>query len=226
MEFDLSFIPSKPTVEDALAKLYRGVRETNSFLGLDIQDKDLQDTYTRLVKEEVSEIFEATEKQDFGMFIDGVVDSLVVASYLMSRACPEPEDFIDISLYEPMLFCLEALSAKDIKEPEDEADDLYYLENIFAQLPIDHMKAAETVLASNWSKFPLLSDTINPEKELADIEAKGRYSDLTYEVRKDSNGNDRYIFWAGSEYGVKYPTQKYVKPSSFIEPDFKSCILN
>lgn len=222
MEYDLSFIPEKVTVEECLEKLYKGVRETNEFLGIDVEDPDTIKMYKKLTQEEVSEIFEAIEKKDLTLFVDGVVDSLVIVSYLC-YLCDrvEPEHSVDLDT--------KSLGIDTyLQELKDGLGCKWLvidrLENIFSSLPINHDKAASEVLNSNWSKFPEVGYAY-PELEVKEIESQGRYSEVTYEVRKDAQGNDRYIFWAGSEYGVEYPTKKYIKPSAFSEPDFKSCIV-
>ena len=127
---------------------------------------------------------------------------------------------------------------------------LEVMESVFYQLDINHMKAVNEVLKSNWSKFPTKSELKDAYKEywdeweneiasstvigfqIEEIEDQGRYVDVYHEVRYDESvGKDRIIFWAKGEKqkdgSIKeFKSPKYVKPRTFKEPDFASCWLN
>ena len=64
-------------------------------------------------------------------------------------------------------------------------------------------------MISNWSKFPLLK-SVDPEQEIENIENAGRYHNISYSVKVDSKGQERYIF--------KDENGKVVKPSTFQDP--------
>lgn len=250
-EFLNSLVKKEDEVKKALTKLYQGVRATNKFLGLE-NSPELQDTYYKLRIEEVGELFTAIENEDKVEFLDAVVDGLVVVGYEYFLKYMKPEKIsgwkienkqdIDEVVYE---------ISTSYKCELGYDDSLSYLEIIFSYLDIDHMKAVNEVLESNWSKFPTVTDfcSSNWYKNLKAgrddevillidyqtylIEKQGRYVDVYHELRyDDSVGEDRIIFWAKGEKqkddSIKeFKAPKYVKPTAtFKEPDFASCWLN
>ena len=131
----------------------------------------------------------------------------------------------------------------DIYEDYDISDVLPLLENIFYTMDIDHEKAVDEVLKSNFSKFPKVEDFIDAwedeegtciahlyeaiSREISSIKEKGRYEDITTTLVKDSQGIERIIFWAGIDNekdDPKLASPKYIKPCTFVEPDFGSCL--
>lgn len=249
-EFLNSLVKKEDEVKKALTKLYQGVRATNKFLGLE-NSSELQDTYYKLRIEECSELFTAIENEDKVEFLDAVVDGLVVVGYEYFLKYTKPERLAGWKIN----------NSQDIDEVVTEIstsykaelgydDTLAYLEIIFSQLDINHMKAVNEVLESNWSKFPTvtqLGDTylgallatdkgkrfeVSVRMQKQDILDKGRYVDVSHELRYDESvGEDRVIFWAKGEVqpdgSIKeFKSPKYVKPCTFKEPDFSSCWLN
>lgn len=247
-EFLNSLVKKEDEVKKALTKLYQGVRSTNKFLGLE-NSPELQDTYYKLRCEEVGELFTAIENEDKVEFLDAVIDGLVVVGYEFSlKNDPYPENNIEFS---------EECISKTIdqlkyyyEEEDEEGPTLGWLEELFNQLDIDHTKAANEVLESNWSKFPTKSELKDAYKEywdewendiatstvigfqIEEIEDQGRYIDVYHELRYDESvGEERIIFWAkgekNSDGSIKeFKAPKYVKPCTFKEPDFASCWLN
>lgn len=252
-EFLNILVKKEVEVKKALTKLYQGVRATNKFLGLE-NSPELQDTYYKLRIEEVGELFTAIENEDKVEFLDAVADGLVVVGYEFflkgeQKLEPNPENNIE--------FTGESISevVDELKYYYDdnnaERPTLRWLEELFNQLDIDHMKAVNEVLESNWSKFPTVTEFCNSawyqnlktgqadevriliEYQTYLIEEQGRYIDVYHELRYDESvGEDRIIFWARGERQKdgtikEFKAPKYVKPTAtFKEPDFASCWLN
>lgn len=246
-EFLESLVKKEDVVKQALTKLYQGVRATNKFLGLK-NSPELQSTYYKLRVEEVGELFTAIENEDKVEFLDAVVDGLVVVGYEYFLNYKEPP--------------VEYYSLKTELELEEMVNDLAsyykyeipydatltYLELIFNEINVDHIKAVDEVLSSNWSKFPTKQELKEAYEEywdewendiasstvigfqIEEIKQQGRYVNVFHEIRYDESiQEDRIIFWAKGEKqkdgSIKeFPAPKYVKPTAtFKEPDFASC---
>lgn len=250
-EFLNSLVKKEDEVKKALTKLYQGVRATNKFLGLE-NSPELQDTYYNLRIEECSELFTAIENEDKVEFLDAVVDGLVVVGYEFFLSGYKSED----SIFEENLSISETISELHKNYEENSQSKLEIslsdLEIIFKQLNINHMKAVNEVLESNWSKFPTVTqfgesswwsnEVLKPNEkvklsemldyQVVHIENQGRYVDVYHELRYDESvGEDRVIFWANKEKqsdgSIKeFKAPKYVKPTAtFREPDFAKCWL-
>lgn len=248
-EFLNSLIKKEDVVKQALTKLYQGVRATNEFLGLK-NSQELQSTYYKLRIEEVSELFTAIDNVDKVEFLDAVVDGLVVVGY---------EYFLNYDLYPELtpvshkVYRTKYILNKIFKYYETEIMcglTLGWLEELFNQLDIDHMKSVDEVLESNMSKFPTVTELWSSSDltggfsfgeytkgdlfnfECNKIENQGRYIDVYHEIRYDESiQDDRVIFWAKGEKqpdgSIKeFKAPKYVKPCTFKEPDFASCWNN
>ena len=247
-EFLNSLVKKEDEVKKALTNLYQGVRATNKFLGLE-NSPELQSTYFMLRQEEVGELFTAIENEDKVEFLDAVVDGLVVVGYeyFLRYTKPDLDDFeVGKGFVSSVIEQLECNYTK----VQNYDDTLGYLEMLFNQLDINHMKAVNEVLGSNWSKFPIKSELKDAYKEywdewendiatstvigfqIEEIENQGRYVDVYHELRYDESvGEDRIIFWARGEKQKdgtikEFKSPKYVKPRTFKEPDFASCWLN
>ena len=247
-EFLNSLVKKEDEVKKALTKLYQGVRATNKFLGLE-NSPELQSTYFMLRQEEVGELFTAIENEDKVEFLDAVVDGLVVVGYeyFLRYTKPDLDDFeVEKGFVSSVIEQLECNYTK----VQNYDDTLEYLEMLFNQLDINHMKAVNEVLGSNWSKFPIKSELKDAYKEywdewendiatstvvgfqIEEIENQGRYVDVYHELRYDESvAEDRIIFWARGEKQKdgtikEFKSPKYIKPCTFKEPDFASCWLN
>ena len=247
-EFLNSLVKKEEEVKKALTKLYQAVRTTNKFLGLE-NSPELQSTYFMLRQEEVGELFTAIENEDKVEFLDAVVDGLVVVGYeyFLRYTKPDLDDFeVGKGFVSSVIEQLECNYTK----VQNYDDTLGYLEMLFNQLDINHMKAVNEVLGSNWSKFPIKSELKDAYKEywdewendiatstvigfqIEEIENQGRYVDVYHELRYDESvGEDRIIFWARGEKQKdgtikEFKSPKYIKPRTFKEPDFASCWLN
>ena len=244
-EFLNNLVKKEDEVKKALTKLYQGVRATNIFLGLE-NSPELQDTYYKLRTEEVGELFTAIENEDKVEFLDAVVDGLVVVGYeyFLRYTKPDLDDFeVGKGFVSSVIEQLECNYTK----VQNYDDTLGYLEMLFNQLDINHMKAVNEVLGSNWSKFPIKSELKDAYKEywdewendiatstvigfqIEEIENQGRYVDVYHELRYDESvGEDRIIFWARGEKQKdgtikEFKAPKYVKPCTYISPNFKEC---
>ena len=78
----------------------------------------------------------------------------------------------------------------------------------------DIMSAFEEVSRSNNSKYPLVTDVENPEKEIEFITGQGRYGGVVF---KEVNG--RYVFLAKEDVkkGIVFDKMKIVKCSLFSD---------
>lgn len=222
-----------------LDHFYKEVISFNRMIGLDIQEmtedqvEQMINSYFKLRIEESSEIFESIEKEDRVEFLDGVVDTLVVAGFeyylrtfeVFSQACYG---------YSIAPFIKYLKLSYDINSEAACQDTLEYAQNIFRQMDVDHRGALQEVLTSNFSKIPTMSELraklraresvyqhINDEQVLElqahIIELEGRYSGITWKECVSDSGEVRYSFWCTHEYGK--PKVKYVKPLTFVEPD-------
>lgn len=222
-----------------LNHFYKQVISFNKMIGLDVHEMteeqvdQMVNSYFKLRIEESKEIFEAIEKEDRVEFLDGVVDTLVVAGFeyylrtfeVFSQAC------YGYSIA-PFIKYLDV--AYDINSETACQDTLEYAQNIFRQMDVDHRGALQEVLNSNFSKIPTmlelkaklreresfyygLSDEDALKLQAHIIELEGRYSGITWKECTSDDGEVRYSFWCTHEYGK--PKVKYVKPLTFMEPD-------
>jgi len=229
------------TVTEALKRLYKGVLEINGMIGLDTTSEALKGLYKALRQEEVGEVFKAIDDKDAVEFLDGIIDGLVIGSYEYNLNYPSG-NVNWISLKEVDLKS-ELKLLESIYTNSEISDVLPLLENIFYTMDIDHNKAVDEVLKSNFSKFPTVEafiDAWDDEEgtciahfyeaiscEISSIKEKGRYDDITTTIVKDSEGLERIIFWAGIDNekdDPKLASPKYIKPCTFVEPDFGSCL--
>lgn len=229
--------------QEALRYLVKTVFETNEMIGMDYHDRDKWlPIYYKLRVEEGSELITAIDNEDVVEVVDAILDTLVVGCY---ENLVEYGDAFDKYLKEITLLTeLPSTLSEDL----DEFIHCLHLNGLgfsvfasacllFAQLNIDHMKAVKEVTESNLSKFPTLdqllgdfvgetgkdlgSFVLNQQCEM--IESGKRYSGVTAETVANTSGETRYVFWASHEYGK--PKVKYVKPCTFKEPDFASCLI-
>lgn len=251
-EFLNSLVKKEDEVKKALTELYQVVRATNKFIGLE-NSPELQSTYFMLRQEEVGELFTAIENEDKVEFLDAVVDGLVVVGYeyFLKYRNPDLDDYEEVGKGD-MTSITEQLEYT-YNKVGNYADTLSYLEMLFNMMDIDHLKAVNEVLESNWSKFPTVTDFGESswwsnvslkcsekvklreliEYQIVEIEKQGRYVDVCHELRYDESvGEDRVIFWSRGERQKdgtikEFKAPKYVKPTAtFKEPDFASCWIN
>jgi hypothetical protein len=198
-----------------LVPFYKNVLNWNKFAGNEVTNKNLVGLYVNLVKEELSEIFHAVEVDDVVEYIDGLVDSLVVGSYLYALKKQENfneylESFETVDSLKSSIDKLESIYNSEQIENEISVV-MIFLENVAFTINgnVDIIGACDEVMYSNWSKFPMVTE-VNPEDEIKYIESQGRYSGITYKKSLDATNVERFIFY--SDKG------KIVKPSTFKEP--------
>ena len=203
----------------SLNDFYVSVLNWNSFSGNSYNDSKLVDVYNALVKEEMNEMFYEIDEGDDLNFLGELVDSLVVGSFLY--AIVNNEDFSSYDR-EPNLvedFDTTIAQLKKVFNKNKNIDNIHYilntLEDISYTSDMDVIGACEEIMKANWSKFPLVTD-VNPEEEVAYIEKDPRYKGVVYEIKKDSAGEERYIF--------KADTGKVVKPSTFQKAFLKEYV--
>jgi hypothetical protein len=194
----------------SLNDFYKDVIEWNSFSGNSYSDSKLVDVYSNLVEEEINEMFHEVDEGSDLDFLAELVDSLVVGSFL--NAIINKEDYTTYDREPELIDDLEQTLAK-LKihfNKKNHADNissiLQILEDISYSSDMDVIGACEEIMKANWSKFPFV-EAVNPQDEIKFIEKDIRYKGVTYEIKKDSKGQDRYVF--------KADTGKIVKPSTF-----------
>lgn len=204
----------------SLIPLYKDVLSWNKVAGNDIRNKNLISLYDGLVHEELNEIFDSILNNDEVEFLDGLIDSLVVGSYLYALIYDDNFDNHENSQsIVNIKSVIEKIKIIDIdKSISKEASViLHYLENVAYTISdeIDIVGAFKEVMSSNWSKFPLV-DSVNPENEVINIQKDKRYPEVSYSIVIDDHGNSRYVF--------RTPKGKVVKPSTFLNPELKCFI--
>lgn len=240
---DLSFVKGKK-VESVkiLDKMVKGVCSINKLIGIGIdavvgtsQREELLKVYGKLIKEEASELRDAIDDKDRVEFLDAVVDTMIVGCYYC--ILEEGSDYSQLRLHSEEGTLEENVRDFLCEVYENDYRKLYFLAcDIFFKLDIDHEKAIDIVLASNMSKFPEVWDIVfhlklvtgtYPEPEDAiewqcgEIEKMGRYKGVHCKPVVDENGVERLTFWATHDNGER--KLKYVKPLTFVEPNFGSC---
>ncbi|AUR84858.1 NTP pyrophosphohydrolase-like domain [Vibrio phage 1.063.O._10N.261.45.C7] len=241
---DLSFVEGKKVDSiKILDKMIKGVCSTNNLIGIGIdlvigtpKREELLKVYGKLVKEEASELRDAIDDKDRVEFLDAVVDTMIVGCYYCILEVGT--DYGELRIHSEDNTLEEDVEAFVGGVYENDYESLYYLAcDIFFKLNIDHEKAIDTVLASNLSKFPTLKE-LNTAIHIYDqsgnnftgdevnymvnyIESEGRYSGVHCKCVLDSGGVERKVFWATHDNGEE--KLKYVKPLTFVEPDFESC---
>ena len=236
--YDLSFIEIKHFDESVISRLVDGVESTNKMIGMDVNTmvagelSILIQTYEKLLEEEAKELFTAIKDKDKVEFLDAVVDTMVVGSFYMLLV---GEDKNKLSKTDPQ-------SMQVLMEAFEEAlnfgwyESLYWIStDLFRALNVDHNLAVETVIDSNLSKFPTIYELANAYHDkygfiesidVVDwqcdyIESQGRYTGVHCKTVVDSEGVERLTFWATHDNGEE--KLKYVKPISYVDPDFYSC---
>ena len=215
-----------------LINFYEDVQNWNFFAGNSLSKENIEKTYLSLVKEETNEIVEGVDEKNHDLFLDGLVASLVVTSFLCSiQEHLKNKEFLDNYNLSPVIndfnFFIQELKALKGYVPEKFESDsdkekslqlikinslsiLKLVESYVQSLNLPFVDACFEIMRSNWSKFPLVSET-DPEFEIEFIESQGRYKDVYFLIKQDQNGIDRYIFKDGNG--------KILKPSKFSEPN-------
>lgn len=229
----------------SLKKFYKDILMMNDLVGNNYEKEHIDLLYSELTIEEMGEISEAIfDKKSDNLMIDGLVDSLVVGFYYLAikykiknvdemiekfKYISMDEIFENISFISNLLekakiFYEVDNNNKQTIESKIKRNRLIYnnIEDIIEKInsicfssEYDIIGAANEVMASNFSKFPLVGSVV-PENEVAYIESQGRYKNVCYKIKTDLEGNNRYVFLDGNG--------KFVKPSTFKEPELDQFI--
>lgn len=218
-------------MRENLIKYYNDVLLWNFIGGNRVENKNLIHTYVGLVDEESNETIDGLKKEDQIEVIDGVIDSLVVGSYLYAVKRDVSEfsnvnfDTVDMPLFD-LIYKMEELKdhyRNDDGNLKDEFSDhieefMSYAEAIYVKLSkyVDVEGAFEEILKSNWSKYPTI-ESVDADAEIVYIEAQGRYSGVYSSVSKSPKGDSFFVFKEGTK-------GKVVKPSVFKEPSLQKYI--
>jgi len=202
----------------SMKEFFNKIIETNEIVGNEVTNEELIKSYKKFT---ISEFYELIEKgiykENTKEVLDGIVDSLVTGYYLL---CLKRKTTNIKDIEQTKHFSTKTEIAKKIKELKDIIDSDMLVDNIeyFVQevynigfsTKFKVVEASENVTHSNFSKFPFVAD-VSPDKEVERLNKQGRYSDCYYKKRKDKSGNDVYVFYSGEG--------KYLKPSTFVEPE-------
>lgn len=214
------------------------ILKMNALAGNDYHNKDLIPTYHKLLLEEMTEMDEGFNTQDANEFIDGLVDFGVIGIYLFTLLNGKPPYPLNAYGAIDPYTRLDILSTTDFKglianivanakrgTEESMATALAEWESLCKAVDIDVTGAFHEVMNSNMSKFPV-KGTVDIESEIKYIESAGRYSDIICE-EKDFEGTTYLVFKARYDNHNKVDfgdTPKFVKPSTFIEPNISKFI--
>lgn len=193
--------------------------------------KQTIDNQLIFVKEEMTEMIEdGIAKEDKVMYLDGLCDMFVTGAYwyfLQNEGKPK-----NFSLDLATLGSLESIDwVTAVKHDFSQDSSFMFLQStcvLLYKFNGNSEAALKEVLASNDSKFPYAKtingfkvyidrngNEVDPEVECRQIELrfKGKHTGVHYEIVKDFEKKERFIFWNDKS--------KVVKPSSFFEPNLK-----
>lgn len=206
---------------EIIKKYYQDIIDWNAITGNSVLNENLRKVYTNLVDEETEETLTGLRDKDQVEFIDGVIDSLVVGSYLY--ALKNKADFTSYAKRD--LTNVELSEAIDVVEKiklngtifENIDKILSVYEDVFYTIKdsVNVFGAFQEVLNSNWSKFPD-TNLVSPEEEVSYIENQGRYKGVVFSIVETSTNSKKYVF--RDENG------KILKPSTFKEPQLAQFI--
>ena len=235
----------KVITEERFVSFYKDILLMNEFVGNKIEDPRLINLYADLTLEEMSEIFDASDDNDIIEFVDGIVDTMVVGSYLY--ALKNKDNFNDygvvydisaIDKQSNLSFLSQTKIYNDALKKASESslcqsgiDIFYYFNTLVKDVEkiIRYVEEISTSIDPNDIDIFACCDEVsrsnwtkfpklecvNPDDEVKHIESQGRYTGVTYKI-KNLNGDDRVIFY--SDKG------KFVKPSTFENPNFTNFI--
>lgn len=217
-------------MKNNLIKFYNSVNDWNTVAGNSFKNDSLIINYINLVDEESNETIDGLKAKDQVEFVDGVIDSLVVGSYLF--ALKKKSTSYELISNEKLNLNISELVSEIYKLKEryrnsdgdlsiDFIDDVDYflvlVENLYIILSefVDVEGAFEEVLRSNWSKFVPYHE-VDTNYEVEYITSQGRYSGVTSNLSTTSTGKEYAVF--RDENG------KILKPSAFKEPSLSKYI--
>jgi hypothetical protein len=173
----------------------------NELAGNDVKDEKLIPLYSNLLKEELQEIVDAKTPEEF---LDGVIDSLVVATYLFKLLDMEFKVFAPQTDNDLSRMAQDTIKFINLGRLGIVNDYIFELKESFLGLNVDHVGALNEVMDSNLSKFVhvgegLISDLewMDLDKQKRDILAQGRYTDVGWERKGDyvvfTDGNGKIM---------------------------------
>jgi len=204
----------------AIQQVYITARNINACVGNELT-AEYEDNQFALTESEFLETVKAINENDIVELHDGLGDILTTLSELvcivdgddyLTKNAPlylnESERSVDDLVYEGYRFFRE----------RNYVDALGAIEDAVDSVEGDIVAYLHAVNKSNLSKFPEVG-TVDPEVEADKIEEKGRYKDVYFE-EGELLGKQVYIFKSkyDSKNNERFPKGKYLKPSSFREP--------
>lgn len=222
------------TVQNIM-EMVEGVREFNTIMGNSLGDKNLIKTYHHLTEEEFfgqTEFYQSYLSGDKEGQLDGMIDLIYVSFYwYLLHGYTFKEEYIEQLIKESNMTSLKT-DVADLKGLIEQGLSYYVVNTLIRILAktetntqFDIMGAFNNIRESNLSKV-ILKGTVDIDKELAIIESKGRYKDIT--VQEVTNNDKVYLcFKAGedTENNVKFSSPKIIKTSHFVEPSLSEFIL-
>ena len=207
----------------------------NELMDNDINNKNLIGTYAKLTEEEFrgeGEFLQSFLSDDKEGMLDGLIDLTFTSFYwYLLEGHTFKEEFIERLInVEADMTSLKS-DVEDLKYSIDKGLSYYTVNTLIRilakesiQSQFDILGAFFNILESNLSKL-VLKGSVDTEKELVNILAKGRYADVSI-YEKVSDDKVYYAFKAMKDIqnGVTFKEPKLIKTSLFKEPELRSFI--
>jgi hypothetical protein len=209
----------------AILETYLISSAINRCVGNELTEEYEQNQHN-IAESEFKETMLAIENNDLEQLHDGLGDLLVTVSeclmiqdrdtYLLKNLphyINTEEKPVEELVYEAYRFFRE----------RNYIDALGLIEDAVDAVEGDIISYLHAINLSNLSKFPKVG-TVDPEVECDKIEAQGRYTDVYFE-EGELRGERVYVFKSkyDSKNKERFPKGKYLKPSTFREPQEFLC---
>lgn len=217
---------NKQEFAQSLMSLYSGTVEFNRIGGKPLHP-DLEDSQKEVTLEECLEVIEGLLKSDKILTIDGLIDTLVTASFMQmiidknDSLCHSHLGHFNVDGQSKEVLAGNLLTAI-LKEKW--IDVVEIAEDLLYTIDENAVENVYEVLNSNMSKYVPVNLLENPEGMCETIESEGRYTGVEFFTETLNSGQEVYVFTA--TYDVKnkkaFDKPKIVKPTGFFkEPNLK-----
>lgn len=212
---------NKQDLAQALLALYQGTVEFNRIGGKPLHP-DLEDSQKEVTLEECLEALEGLVKSDKILLVDGLIDTLITASFMQmiidknDSLSREHLGYFNVEGKSKEVLAgnlLTAILKEKWIDVVEIAEDLLYItdENCIANV--------YEILESNFSKYVPCNLIDSPEDMCEAIESEGRYTGVEYFTEKLSSGQEVYVFTAVYDTKNKksFSKPKIVKSKGFFK---------
>lgn len=212
-----------------LDSFYKEILKMNLLVKNEPTNKEKIKVYKALTKEESGEILEAVVYKDPVLLLDGMIDTLVVGSFLSLLENPSynfgshfihwksiPQEEKVANFVTLINFLIHTHEDGFFEKNVDKIISL--VEKNAGFLAFDFLDGCKEVMRSNFTKFPKSTDNVNIEKEIEHIESQGRYTGVYTKHVIDIEGIERIVFYNDKD--------KFIKPSMFEDPYLKDKVNN